>query len=228
MRDPTFGHLPEQVEWEYFSPSTFLSEAVSALLDLLDPHGPTSPVGGAYHRTRWARIAIIFAAFAAEGYINRALMRGLPARDFDALERLSTLDKYALGPRVVFGRDLFDRGAEPLQTVGQLFELRNKMAHPKPRSEQMSRDEMLAGPEAEVYTPTDAVRFVSAVGAAGLTLSEAIDASATDAFASLVVGMRDELLRVARMAEALPRPTLADYEATMARTRERIDEVRPS
>jgi len=46
----------------------------------------------------------LFAALSAEAYINRYLVERFKAADFAALERLSTADKFVVGPRLVSRR----------------------------------------------------------------------------------------------------------------------------
>jgi hypothetical protein len=219
MVDDALGSLPDRVEWERESPATYLLEALTALLELFDPHGPRGTIGAAGHRVRWARISVMFSAFAAEGYINRVLLSSpLNQRDFDAIDRLPTLDKYAIGPRLALGQNLFDRGQEPLQTLAELFGLRNTLAHPKPRSETITRAEALAGPDAETFSPTRAVRFITAVAEAANVLASASgERTEQETLTELIVGMKPWLLERATDADLLPRPTYADYREAYSR-----------
>jgi hypothetical protein len=85
------------------------------------------------NRLGYSRAAILFAAIAAEAYANAfiATPGRFTASDVQALDRMSTVDKLVLTPRLV-GYDVFDRGKEPITSLAQLFDLRNALVHPKP------------------------------------------------------------------------------------------------
>jgi len=74
-----------------------------------------------YRRLGYSRTALLLAAFAAEAYINEFLSARMARREFDAIDRLGTPDKYALGPELVLGRRLLARGENPLQSISTLF-----------------------------------------------------------------------------------------------------------
>lgn len=214
--DP-FSVIPAEVDWERSSPSVYLAEAFSALLEMFDAQKMEGPVGRTNHRVRWSRISMVFSAFAAEGYVNRALLEALPARDFAALDKLSTVDKYAVGGRLAFGKTMFDRGAEPLQSIAALFDVRNEMAHPKPKSTTISREELFAGPEVEIYSATAAVRFAVGVAEAANLLVRESQSSSEEVIASTIVTMKDGFARSARQLDSLPRPTAEDYRKVWER-----------
>jgi hypothetical protein len=79
----------------------------------------------------FARSATLYRILAAEAYANDYLESNLSNKDFTAVDRLPTLDKYLLGPRLVHGQDLFTRGKEPAQTLRTLLDLRTRLVHPK-------------------------------------------------------------------------------------------------
>lgn len=84
-------------------------------------------------RLKAARTAVLFASFAAEAYVNEFLRAHLDqGEDFRAIERMSTLDKYFVGTRLVYGERIFFRDREGAKELRDLFELRNRLAHPKP------------------------------------------------------------------------------------------------
>ncbi len=150
------------------------------------------------------------------------LLEKLGTSDFEAVDRLPTIDKYAIGPRLAFGRDLFDRGWEPLQTIRKLFEQRNRVVHPKPRTETITRAEALGWPEAKTYAPTRAVQYLLAVSQAASALDEVLGVE-EETFPQLPVGMKADLLRRAQAAEGLPEPTYEDFRAAVARRAIRRD-----
>lgn len=80
----------------------------------------------------FARNCILFSAFAAEAYVNGFLSERLSGSDFDAVDRLPTIDKYVVGVAYAEGTTVFRRNANPGQALKVLFELRNALVHPKP------------------------------------------------------------------------------------------------
>jgi len=75
--------------------------------------------------------AIIFLAFALESFINEVGIEFFP-NEFDAIEKLSTPDKWYLIPRLK-SIELFEKGKEPYQSITEIFDYRNKFVHFKPR-----------------------------------------------------------------------------------------------
>src|SRR4051794_6803015 len=89
----------------------YLNQAVEALRQAGSPeslYGHTAResdnpmIHGAAHalargkRVGFSRNAILFAALASEGYINAFLAEHLSGADLDALDRLSTTEKYVI------------------------------------------------------------------------------------------------------------------------------------
>lgn len=75
---------------------------------------------------------MLFSALAAEAYANEFLSRVLMPSDVDALERLQPLDKLLIGPRVAGHEAPLERGRQPAQRLAHLFDVRNKLVHPRP------------------------------------------------------------------------------------------------
>jgi hypothetical protein len=73
--------------------------------------------------------ATLFAALAAEAYINTALERVLGVEDAEALTRLRASARWTLGTRLVFGTPVFHQGEEPHQSLVRLFTERNRPVH---------------------------------------------------------------------------------------------------
>ena len=152
--DRGVGNLPPERQWEaVVQPSrgaqaeAYLTQAAEALRsagdprflwysDIPDRYGEDSVLGPAQQasdagnrRLRALRSAVIFTALAVEAYANDFLSEVLVPADVDVLERLPTLEKLLLGPRLANLDSAFDRGAEPIQTIKKLFEVRNGLVH---------------------------------------------------------------------------------------------------
>lgn len=128
-------------------------------------------VGAAGKRVGFARTAILFAALASEGFANEFLGEHLAPADVKAVDRLPTVEKYILGPRIVFGDRLFNRGHEPIQSIQELFGLRDKLVHAKPR-EVPERGSVFDDPaDFAEYNPARAAKYIVAVADAALLLA---------------------------------------------------------
>ncbi len=127
-------------------------------------------VGARVRRVEFARSTILYCILAAEAYANQYLGWHLKAREFQAVDRWPTLDKYLLGPRLVVGHDLFKRGEEPIQSLGKLLALRTRLVHPKlrPKPPLLRADE--DPPDFEAFNPCDSARYLVAVAEAVVTL----------------------------------------------------------
>jgi hypothetical protein len=111
------------------------------------------------------RSAVLFALLAAEAFANQYLQTHLSGKEFEAADKLPTLDKFLLGPRLVSGESLLDRSGEPAGTLKKLCDQRSALVHPKLAKPGGGRD----GP---VYTPEEAARYIVAVAdAAGWLLA---------------------------------------------------------
>jgi hypothetical protein len=86
-------------------------------------------------RVTHSRRALLFAAFAAEAYANDFLYETWDGSVRDALQKLSTVDKYASLPALAGSTTMLDRGREPLQKVKWLFDRRNELVHAAPRDD---------------------------------------------------------------------------------------------
>jgi hypothetical protein len=209
---PTIRYsLPENIAEE------FLADATRSLLDACRPD-PTNDA--AARRMRASRESQLYAALAAEGYINRFIAeqllnkRGFTDKDQDAIDRLAPVDKYVLVPRLAIGSTRFDRGAEPLQQLVKLFKRRNKLVHPKPRELVMKLgpgddDARWFGPAFEDYTPMEACESLLAVAKAAITLDEASGAPGQDGVAAMLLSTANSIRRAASTANS-PEPTIND------------------
>ncbi len=146
------------------------------------------------------RSAVLFSMLAAEAYVNQYLQIHLSGEEFSAADRLSTFEKFILGPRLVRGESLLDRGREPAQTLKKLLNQRSALVHPKlapPGSD---------GPE---YTPLETAEFIVAVAdAAGWLLANSEPQPKTDMTVIMVDQERDYFLEFAHKAtKRLPETT---------------------
>lgn len=162
-------------------------------------------------RAGHSRSAILFAAFAAEAYVNEFVTKHFSGRDYETIDRLPPVEKYALAPRLALGREVFSRSQEPLQTLRELFRERDVLVHPKPekgvtdRPAWPHRGEPPADP---VYNPTNACRFIVAVADSAKTLVEEGGlGEGFDMHAHLVLTARDKLENfAAEVTERMTRP----------------------
>jgi hypothetical protein len=153
------------------------------------------------------RSAVLFAILAAEAYANQYLQWHLTGEEFKAADKLPTLDKYLLGPRLVRGDSLLERGSEPAQTLKELLSKRSALVHPKLQAHGKGSQ----GNEAGV-TPYDAARYIVAVAdAAGWLLANSANAESGKMFDMTVVTVdmeRKIFLSYGKAAtERLPEPT---------------------
>jgi len=84
-------------------------------------------------RFRQARTCILFAAFAAEAFVNEFLAAfELPESRLKEIDMRPTVWKYIDGTAEAYGERLFWAEDEVMPTLKKLFDLRNLLAHPKP------------------------------------------------------------------------------------------------
>lgn len=111
------------------------------------------------------RRSLLFAAFAAEAYVNRFLWNEFSGRDREVLDRLATVEKYVLLPRLASGVELIPRGRALEQQLRWLFHRRNELVHPKPGNRTAHLDHY-----PEDHNPLAAARSVVAVAEAACRL----------------------------------------------------------
>jgi len=73
----------------------------------------------------------MMAALAAEGYVNAALLTLLDKADFEAVDRLSTPEKYFVGLGVAHPELAVPRGTHEAASLVSLFRIRNQLTHSK-------------------------------------------------------------------------------------------------
>jgi hypothetical protein len=170
---------PSEIEWEDYSLARDEAEGM---------------------RVTHARRALLFAAFAAEAYANDFLYSVSDGQDREALQKLSTVDKYALLRGFAGKASSLDRGREPLQTIRWLFKRRDELVHAAPRGTDLTYDPANHNPRA-------AAKCVVAVaeGAAALT-----GEVAGGSIVSYVLAERRRLLAYGGQAtDQLPEPHAA-------------------
>lgn len=157
---------------------THLLDAIDALRDagstdaLYDPEVRATPrsaraledVELAEHeaegrRMAYSRRALLFAAFAAEAYVNDFLYEHVQEEpDRKALVMMPTVEKYILLPKLLRGEELFSRNRAPWNTLKWLFSRRDELVHAKP-----SNRLRLAGEDPDVHNPRKASEAILAV-----------------------------------------------------------------
>jgi hypothetical protein len=164
----------------------YLEQALEALRDSssadvlyrdLDPFHQGSQLLGPIQRTmdasnrrlRYLRSAVLFAALGAEAYANEFLAATLDATDVKVLDRLKTSEKLIIGPKVAGLETPFDRGAEPLQSVVQLFKARDRLVHLKP-GQVGAHAHTATDSDLHLFGPRAAVRYLEAVAHAAVLL----------------------------------------------------------
>jgi hypothetical protein len=176
-------------------------------------------IGAARHeanarRIAFSRTAMLFCAFSAESYINEFIAWHFTGADLRSLDRLSTVEKYAVAPRLSLGRTLFARDSGPLQRIKQLFDLRDVLVHPKPGKGLPEQAHSLQ-PD-PVFNPDEASKLIVAVAdAAGVLLEHMAHGEWYDWEVRSVRVARGRFLAFGkRAAESLPAlddPPIAPY-----------------
>lgn len=84
-------------------------------------------------RLRYARNCVLFSAFATEAFVNEFLAAfELSNRRLKELDRKPTMEKLLAGTAEAYGEAFFHDGREPVPVLRSLFDLRNRLVHPKP------------------------------------------------------------------------------------------------
>ncbi len=151
-------------------------------------------------RITYSRRALLFAAFSAEAYANDFLFEEWSGKDREALQVLSTVNKYALLPGFAGRESVLARGRDPLQRIKWLFDRRNELVHAKPQE-----DKDLTW-EPENHNPIAAAESILAVAeGAAMLAGEAPEASVL----SYVLAEREALLKYGQR----PLPDIHDEPA---------------
>ena len=167
-------------------------------------------------RLDFARTSILFSAIAAEAYINAFIFDHFLESDRQALDRLRTVDKYMIAPRLLEDGPTFRRGREPLTSLTELFDLRNGLVHPKPELRLRSTETFPVEPRGfDRLNPEVAARMVVAVATASLTLTMWPDGKPTDMTAVLLWQGRHKVRAYGHRARTSMPPLDAKGEPTL-------------
>jgi hypothetical protein len=211
--------------------SVYLGEALEALLEAGDPavlYANTAEPGGdtakeAYvtaiahtRRIKSCPRCVLYAAFAAEAFINSFIAATLNRHDRKLIDRNSTIQKFILGPRLAVKDDLAElEERSEIATITRLFTLRNALVHPRSRELEEIRRTGSAKWRSDEYNPGKAAEFVVAVADEAYTLSQLHEDVPMSATAHLVVLGKEKILEFGQQAEAVPERT-ATPSLTMA------------
>jgi hypothetical protein len=157
-------HLEEAANPDFLYPPSYRHAASPDAWDVA-----VSQVRASGRRLDTLRSSVLFSALAAEAYANEFLHSLLGPKDRDAVDRMSTPNKYILGSRLVLGEDVFDREQDPVKTIIELFKLRHKLVHPKPGFAPPMAHEMLNHEDPD-FTPQRAAHYLCMVALAAAQL----------------------------------------------------------
>jgi hypothetical protein len=113
----------------------------------------------------FCRTAVLFAALAAEAYVNEFLAVHMDDEEFARRERAPTVEKYKKWTKRAYGQTIFATDREPIPELVELFQVRDRLVHPKPGF----GDGGLFEPSVEfraLFAPPRAARFIVAAGGA--------------------------------------------------------------
>jgi hypothetical protein len=160
-------------------------------------------------RRMFCRSAVLFAALAAESYVNEFLAVHLADRpdDLRKIDRWPTVKKYVRGTGDAYGEQLFFDDREAMPVIRELFELRHKLVHPKPGFGPPHLFESDAESEIDFAPPKIAEFVVMVAGAGDLLVRRAYGFDALDVTAA-VAWMGRSVIRVyGQRAAAMPPPS---------------------
>jgi hypothetical protein len=117
--------------------------------------------------------ATLYCAFAAEAYVNAALIRVLGEDEYEPLSRMPVRSKYFLAPWLFAFEDRFTEGELVLERLGELFRTRNVLVHAQPeRVYYQEGDEPSPEPRA-VPTLQEVARWLAATADAVCRIARA-------------------------------------------------------
>lgn len=197
----------------------FLIEACDAptsmLQELADtgsaplPAAPLLPGAQAWvRRLDESRLCIMTAALAAEASLNAFVNAKRPAYTA-ILDRMATVEKLALAPRLLAQADLFPPGSRVYEDFVRLFALRDELVHPWPRPR--SPEGRVDGGMGDRFNPRVACELLEPVARVAKALSELYEHPYRPA-PTLALKAVELLAKRAAAAAALPAPTLAELQ----------------
>jgi hypothetical protein len=107
--------------------------------------------------------ATLYCAFAAEAYVNVALIRVLGEAEYEPLSRMPVRSKYFLAPWLLSFEDRFTEGEPVLVSLQELFVARNRLVHAQPERIYYRREDEEPGPEPRIVPRLpDVARWLAA------------------------------------------------------------------
>jgi hypothetical protein len=219
----------------------YLEQALDALRDSssadrlygeLDPWhrdaeilGPVqSKMDAVNRRLRFLRSAVLFSAIAAEAYANEFIAATLSSAEAEAADRLATVDKLLLAPRLAGLESPFERGAEPIQSLARLFRARNALVHPRP-GQTGAYAHVVTDDDQRTFGPSAAATFIEATAHAAVLLhplrpDRPLAAPASRVWEERAV-LRDHVALLGDDLRALPAPDSEPIPSLMNQMHER-------
>lgn len=161
-------------------------------------------------RLTFLRTAVLFSALAVEATANQFLPIVLSPADVNTIDRLPTLDKLIVGPRLAGADTPFERGREPMQTLKRLGDARNALVHPRPGKAATLAHIVMTEDDLRTHGPKAAVDYVKAAAHAGVLLSDLLHYKLFGAVASNIwtwrVVLDEHLQRFPNDVRTLPDP----------------------
>lgn len=190
-------------------------EAPRSLLEELEqtggapqlPAAPPSPDARAYVlRLEHSKLSVMCEALATEAAVNAYVHAKRPAYHA-ILEKLTTLERLALAPRLLSQSDLFPPGSRVYEEIERLFALRDALVHPWPRARTL--DDGIDGGMGERFNPRVACELLETVSRMAKVLGDLYEHPYRPAPA---LGLRAAALLANRAAAAtaLPAPTVSE------------------
>ncbi len=118
------------------------------------------------------RASVLFSALAVEATANQFLAIVLSPADVKTVDRLPTLDKLLIGPRLAGVETPFERGRDPMQTLKRLFDARNALVHPKPGKAATHAHVLMSAQDLATFGPKATVAYIAAAAHTGVLLGE--------------------------------------------------------
>jgi hypothetical protein len=184
-------------------------------------HGKRQEEYGIAHfvmRLNGSRMTVILSAFAAEAYINRFLHNRLVGGDLKTATAIRPpAEKFTVGTQLALGATLFPRDEPTYERLKQLFTLRNRLAHARPRP--VEQEEVLGERAYEDFNPLAAHGHLETVAQAAHVLLGAQEPPASVLVVEQVLEGLPALRRIAERMAAIPVPTRDELSAEIAEAR---------
>jgi hypothetical protein len=154
-------------------------------------------------RLEFARTAVLFTALAVEAAANFYIATMLP-EDAERLDKLKTVDKLLVAPRLASGEALFVTDREPIGQVRRLFQLRNRIVHPK-----VGKSAVVGDVGGVDFTPLEAAKCMVAAARVVYTLHETLPDSQRwmGIGSTIILDYEPWLMKTSRkFSDELPKP----------------------